>query len=159
MVLEWKLSVVLFSQFRSWHMSIWHVSIPTDTQLGFLTWKRKQHPSQGDDTNTVWATPGRVGRDEQGEARRGNTTLNGGPHLELGHLRLKTWSKSGFSIAEIWSTHLYIYEVLTRGAPPRRANARLGSAHARNTEDVLYAVYVKIWTLKMRQYCQGVHWK
>ena len=24
----------------------------------------------------------------------------------------------------------------TRGAPPRRSNARLGSAHARNTEDV-----------------------
>ena len=54
--------------------------------------------------------PGRVGRDEQGEARRANTTLNGGPHLELGRLRLKTWSKSDFSIAETtWTTYLYIY--------------------------------------------------
>ena len=30
------------------------------------------------------AAPGRVERDEQGEARRANSTPNGGPHLELG---------------------------------------------------------------------------
>ena len=54
--------------------------------------------------------PCRVGRDEQGEARRENTTPNGGPHLELGRLRLKTWSKSNFSIAETTGpTYLYIY--------------------------------------------------
>ena len=29
--------------------------------------------------------------------------------LELGRLRLKTWSKSDFSIAETWPTQLYIY--------------------------------------------------
>ena len=44
----------------------------------------------GDDASTAEAAPGRVGRDEQGEARRANTTPNGGPHLELGRLRLKT---------------------------------------------------------------------
>ena len=53
--------------------------------------------------------PGRVGRDEHGKARRANTTPNGGPHLELERLRLKTCSKSGLSIAETtWSTYLYI---------------------------------------------------
>ena len=57
---------------------------------GILTKKRKQHPSQGYDTNTVEAAPSRVGRDEQGEARQANTTPNGGPHLKLGCLRLKT---------------------------------------------------------------------
>ena len=58
---------------------------------------------------TAEAAPGRVGRDEQGEARRANTTPNGGPHLELGRLRLETWSKSDFSNAETtWPTHLYI---------------------------------------------------
>ena len=71
---------------------------------------RKQHPSQGDGASTAETTPGRVGRDEQGEARRANTTQNGRPHLELGRLRLETWSKSGFSIAETtWPTHLYIH--------------------------------------------------
>ena len=49
-----------------------------------LTKKRKQHPSQGDDASGAAAILGRVGRDEQGEARRANTTPNGGPHLELG---------------------------------------------------------------------------
>ena len=78
-----------------------------------LTKKRKQHPPPGDDTSTVEAAPGRVGRDEQGGARRANTTPNGGPHLELGRLRLKTWSNSDFSIAETtWPKYLlmnYIY--------------------------------------------------
>ena len=74
-----------------------------------LTKKRKQHPPPGDDANTVEAAPGRVGRDEQGEARRAITTPNGGPHLELGRLRLKTWSRSDFSIAETWPTDVYIY--------------------------------------------------
>ena len=39
--------------------------------------KRKKHPS-------AEATPGRIGGGDQGEARRANSTLNGGPHLELG---------------------------------------------------------------------------
>ena len=58
--------------------------------------KRKQHPPQGDHASTAEAAPGRVGRDEQGEARRANTTPNGGPHLELrvGRSRLKSWSNS-----------------------------------------------------------------
>ena len=72
--------------------------------------KRKEHTPQGDDASTVEADPGRVGRDEQGEAHRANTTPNGGPHLELGRLRLETCSKSDFSIAETtWPTYIYIY--------------------------------------------------
>ena len=56
--------------------------------------------------STAEAVPGRVGTDEQGEARRANTTPNGEPRLELGRLRLKSWSKSDFSVAETtWSTH------------------------------------------------------
>ena len=63
----------------------------------------------GGDASTADAAPGRVERDEQGEARRANTTPNGGPHLERGRLRLKTWSKSDFSIAETtWQTYLHI---------------------------------------------------
>ena len=75
-----------------------------------LTKKRKQHPSHGDDTNTAELAPGRVGRDDHGEARRVNTTPNGGPHLELWCLRLKTWSKCDSSVAETtWPTYLYIH--------------------------------------------------
>ena len=59
-----------------------------------LTPKRKQHPTLGDDASTAEAAPGRVRRDEQGEARRAKNTPNGGPHLELVRLRLKTWYKS-----------------------------------------------------------------
>ena len=73
-----------------------------------LTKKREQQPLQGDDASAAEVAPGRVGRDEHGEARRANTTPNGGPHLELERLRLKTWSKSDFSIAEkTWPTYLY----------------------------------------------------
>ena len=81
-----------------------------------MTKKREQPPSQGDDASTAKALPGRVGRDEHGEAHRANTTPNGGPHLELliGRLRLITWSKSDFLIAETtWPTYpsLYLYSI------------------------------------------------
>ena len=79
--------------------------------LIFRPQKRKGHLPQGDDASTPEAAPGRVGRDEQGEANRAKTTPSGRPHLELGRLRLKTWSKSDFSIAHTtWPTYLsYIY--------------------------------------------------
>ena len=68
--------------------------------------KAKQHPPPGEDASTAEAAPGRVGRDEQSQARRANTTPNGGPHLELGRSTLKTWSKSDFSITETtWQTY------------------------------------------------------
>ena len=38
--------------------------------------------------------------------RRANSTPNDGPHLELGRLRLKTWSKSDFSIAQTTGQHI-----------------------------------------------------
>ena len=86
-----------------------YLSVRIDN-LDILTRKRKEHSSQGDDASTAEATPSRVGRGEQGAARRANTTPNGGPHLELGRLRLKTLSKSDFSIAETtWSTLLLVY--------------------------------------------------
>ena len=50
--------------------------------------------------STAEAAPDRVGKGEQGEARRANRTPDGGPPLELGHFRLKNWSKSDFSIAQ-----------------------------------------------------------
>ena len=40
-----------------------------------------------------------------------------------------------------------------------RANARFGSAHARNTQDVWYVQQEKESTLKMQLYWQGVHCK
>ena len=36
---------------------------------------------------------------EHGQARRANTTPNGGPPVELERLGLKIWSKSDFAIA------------------------------------------------------------
>ena len=69
--------------------------------------KEKQHPSPGDDVSMAEAASGRVRRDEQGEARRANTTPNGVSHLELGHLRLKT-CKSDFSTAETTPIHASI---------------------------------------------------
>ena len=67
----------------------WYVLTRTNRRLDILTKTRKQNPSQGDDPSTAEAAPDRVERDEQGEARQAKPTPNGGPHLELGHLRLK----------------------------------------------------------------------
>ena len=62
--------------------------------------------------STAEAVPGRVGEGEQGEARRANSSMNDGLHLELliGRLRLKTWLKPDFSIAEsTWPIYLHMY--------------------------------------------------
>ena len=78
--------------------------------LDSLTKNRKEHAPQGDDASTAEAAPSRVRRGELDEAHQANTTPNGGPHLELGHLRLKPWSKSDSSIAQTtWPTYLYMY--------------------------------------------------
>ena len=87
----------------------WYVPVRTNRRLDILTKKRKQNPLPGDDASTAEAALSGVERDEQGEARRANTTPNGGPHLERGRLRLKTGSKSDFSIAETWPTYPYKY--------------------------------------------------
>ena len=47
----------------------------------------------------------RVGRGEQGEARRANSTPNSRPRLELARLRLKTWYKTDLSIAQPIGQH------------------------------------------------------
>ena len=46
-----------------------------------MTRKQRQNSLPGDDASTAEVAPDRVERDEQGEARRANTTPNG---LELG---------------------------------------------------------------------------
>ena len=61
----------------------------------------KQNPLPGDGTSTAEAVAGRVGRDKQSEARRANTTPDGGPRLELEGLWLKPWTKSHLSTAEM----------------------------------------------------------
>ena len=60
----------------------------------------------GCNASTAEAASSRVGRGEQGEARRASSTPNGGPHLKLGRLRLKTWSKSDSSIAQTTGQHI-----------------------------------------------------
>ena len=65
--------------------------------------KRKWHPSQGDSASTARAC--RVGRGAQGEARPAISAPRGGPHLDIGRVRLKTWSQSDLSIAgTTWAT-------------------------------------------------------
>ena len=75
-----------------------------------LTKTRKQGLALGDNASMAQAASDRVGRDEQGEVRRANTTPNGGPDLELGRLRPETRSKFDLSIAETTEPiYLYIY--------------------------------------------------
>ena len=102
------------------------IFIRTNIHLGYFDQTRKQQRSPGDYASTDETAPGRVGKYRQGEARRANTTPNGAPHLEVGHLRLKTWSKSDFPIAETTSpTYLYIkciriWQPLTLSLSPTR---------------------------------------
>ena len=72
-----------------------------------LTKKRKHHPSYRDDASTAEAESGETSTVRNIE----QTAPSGRPHLELiEHLRLKTWCKSDFSIAETtWPTYLYIH--------------------------------------------------
>ena len=79
-----------------------------------LTKCRKQQPPQGDDASTVYAATCRVGRGEQGEAHPTVSAPRGGPNVDLGRLRLKTWSQSDFSIdgttwVTLYSMHLYVH--------------------------------------------------
>ena len=55
----------------------------TVRSLGRFVQKPKQNPLPENDASTSEAARRRVGRNERGEARRANTTPNGGPHLEL----------------------------------------------------------------------------
>ena len=114
----------------------WYLSIRTNRRLEKNEKRTRTAPAAGRRREHGLGLTCRVGRGEQGEARPDISAPRGGPHLDLGRLRLNPWSKSDSWIAEATApTYLYIF---TRGAPPRRANARLGSAHARNTRDVWY---------------------
>ena len=91
---------------------LWYVYIGTNTvyiRLGNIYQKTKTAPAARRLREHSRGRPGRVGRDEQGEARRANTTRNGGPHFELGRLRLKSWSESDLPIAATWPKYLYTY--------------------------------------------------
>ena len=91
----------------------WYVPVRTNRRFDGSAKKRKQNPLPGDDASTAEAAVGRVERDEHGETRRANTTPNGGPHHEVGRLRLKPWSKSDFPIAEATCpTYLYKHLLL-----------------------------------------------
>ena len=93
------------------------IAIRTNTRLHTFTKNRKQNPLLGDDASTAEAAPSRIEGDEQGGARRANTTTpKGGSHLELcmiGCLQLKNWSKSDILIAETtWPTqsvHVFVF--------------------------------------------------
>ena len=67
-----------------------HLIVQLDDAWIFDIEIRKQNPLPGHDASMAEAAPGRVERDERGEARRAHTTPNGGPHLDLERLRLKT---------------------------------------------------------------------
>ena len=83
-------------------------------RLGKIEKKRRKHPPQRDDASTVSAATCRVVRGEQGEACPAISTPRGGSHLDLGRLRLQTWSKSDSSIAETWPTyHIFIARMST----------------------------------------------
>ena len=75
-----------------------------------LSQTREEHPLQEDAARMMAeAAPGSVERDEQGRAHRANTTWSG-LYFKLGRLRLKSWSKSDFSIADApWPTNLCIH--------------------------------------------------
>ena len=81
-----------------------------------LAGRRREHGGglsrQSPDASTAEASPGRVRRGEQGEARRANSTPNGGPHLELGRLRLTTWSKTDVSIAQTTQANISVHLLL-----------------------------------------------
>ena len=75
-----------------------------------LTKQNEHNPRRRETTRARPRPLPAVRRGEQGEARRANSTPNGGLHFEKGRLRLKTWSKSEFSISETWPTYLsYIH--------------------------------------------------
>ena len=109
------------------------------------------HPSLRDDASTAEASPGRVGRGEQCYVRRGNSTSNGGPHLRLGRFRLKSRSKSDLQTAQTSGQH--ICTCVTTGDSPRRVDARLGSAYARNYQGCRQIEAVNATcTLKMNRF-------
>ena len=92
----------------------WCVPIRRSRRLAYLDQETKTVPLPGRRREHGRDYPGRVGRDEQGEARRANTTPNEGPHLELERLSFITGSKSDYSIVETtWPTYpflsIYIY--------------------------------------------------
>ena len=85
------------------------MSVRTNTRAGYVDRKAKTATLAGRRREQGRAATGRARIDEQGEARRANTTRNGGPHFELGRLRLKSWSESDLPIAATWPKYLYTY--------------------------------------------------
>ena len=95
-----------------------------------LSQTREEHPLQEDAARMMAeAAPGSVERDEQGRAHRANTTWSG-LYFELGRLRLKSWSKSDFSIADApRPTNLCIRSLTCVGLRKSRCESNAESAH------------------------------
>ena len=75
--------------------TIWQ-GIETRTQH-IIVQMRKQHAPQGHDASTVEATPGRVGKGEHDQSRRGNSAQRGGPHREK---QLESWPNNHSSSSQ-----------------------------------------------------------
>ena len=99
-----------------------------------IKWYRYQQASRGDDASKAEAAPGRVGRGEQGETKRANSAPNGGPHLGLGRLRLKTWGLNLTSrllrrqVNTSISAHVFVYTKY-HAVPQRGMNSSLHCTH------------------------------
>ena len=87
----------------------YNVEVGSKTSRFWATKKKNQKAPPGRGPSTAEATPCRVGRDEQSEARTGNSTPRGGPHRDQTRLRLKTWSKGQFSRADSTPQQFCIY--------------------------------------------------
>ena len=105
-----------------------YLSVRIDN-LDILAQTREEHPLQEDAARMTEVAPGGVGIDEQGRAHRANTTWSG-LYFELGRLRLKSWSKSDFSIADApRPTNLCIRSLTCVGLRKSRCESNAESAH------------------------------
>ena len=88
------------------------------------------HQQQILPSDTRWRTAAAINSSSSssssigGEARRTNTTPNGGPHLELGRLWLKIWSKTDFSIAQTTGQHFCTCVFIITAFAIRQCSAR-----------------------------------
>ena len=95
------------------YIPIWACTYTYELKLGIgtvISTKKKQEQNNSarrqETTRAQPRPPPAEAGEASKEARRANSTPNGGPHLELGRLRLKTWAKSGFPIAQTTGQHI-----------------------------------------------------
>ena len=72
----------------------------------------------------------------------------GGPHLDLGRLRVKTWSKSDFPIAETtWPTYLYIHLYITSSPGERMPHRPLYPGSLAKLLTTCHETGIKVFSL------------